>query len=182
MCHRIVSYPKAIKALLDKYASNESIIQTQDAIKNLKKWSNQRTPNFADLIRSRTNWCGSAYGQINQIEIFIHVIAHQIREQTTSYWSDHRDIDIESLPSFANGLHYAIYPNANDKNSNSNRSHSYGRSKSMRTTPSSSVRAETSALLIHHNEQQLSASRQRNNNKNRDRAPPPAQHPQASPN
>lgn len=92
--HRIVTYPKFINFLFDKYPSSEPIIQTQDVKKNLQQLPDQHTSNFADFIPSQTNRCGSAYRPIIQIEIFIHGIEHQIGEQTTFYWSDHPDINL----------------------------------------------------------------------------------------
>lgn len=100
----------------------------------------------------------SEYGVVNQIEIFIHGIAHQIRNKTTWYWSYHPDIDLESLSGFANGLHYAIYRDKNDKISNYNWGYCSGCSKLTRTSPSSSIVVETSVLQIHHNEQQVPLS------------------------
>lgn len=55
MRHRSVSYPDVFNFLLDKYASNETIIQTQDAIKNLQQLPNQCASDFDDYIRSRNN-------------------------------------------------------------------------------------------------------------------------------
>lgn len=48
MHHHVVSYPRVINFVLDKYASKETIMQTQDAIKNLKQLPNQRSSDFAD--------------------------------------------------------------------------------------------------------------------------------------
>lgn len=60
MRHWIVSYPKFINFLLDKYASNETIIQTPNEINNLQKLQNRRASDFADFIRSRISCSGSA--------------------------------------------------------------------------------------------------------------------------
>lgn len=118
MRQRVVSYPKVLNLLLEMYANNEAIIKTQDAIKNLQKRPNQRASDFANCIRSRTDRCRIAHGQVNQIEIFIHGIKPQVRKRTTSYWSDHPVIDLELLARFTNGFHYAIYPDEKDNNSN----------------------------------------------------------------
>lgn len=83
MPQRSVSRPNILNVLVAEYASNETIIQTQDEIKNLQQLPIQRASDFAYYIRSRTSLCGSTYGPINQIDIFIKSIAHQIREQTT---------------------------------------------------------------------------------------------------
>lgn len=77
-----------------------------------------------------------------------------LRDQNTSYWSDRPDIYLESLSRFINCLHYAIYSDANDNNSNSNRVYGSFSSKSTRTTSSSSVLAETSVLQHNYTEQQ----------------------------
>lgn len=116
MGHCVVSYPDVINFLLDKCSRNETIFQTQDGVKNLQNLSNQRASDFDDYIRSETKRCGSAYRPVNRIEIFTHGIAHQIHEQTTRYWPDYPDIDLDPLARFANGLHYAIYQDANDSN------------------------------------------------------------------
>lgn len=65
MRHHIVSYPKVIHFLPRKYASKEKIIQTQDAIKNIRQLPNKRASNFADYIFSRFNSCSIANGSIN---------------------------------------------------------------------------------------------------------------------
>lgn len=151
--HRVVSYPKVINVLLDKYTSNEKIIQTQDAIKNLRKLHSQRASDFGDYIRSRTKRCGSAYGPIKQIEIFIHGIGRKIREHTNRYCSYHPDIDLESLVRFASALHYADGPDAKDKTSNSNLGYHSNYSKSTCTTPVYSNQVEDAVLTIRHNKQ-----------------------------
>lgn len=85
MLYLVVSYPKVVKFPLDKYASNETIIQTQDAIKNIPQLTNQRTLDFTDYICSQTNRCGSAYRPTNKLEIIIHSIAHRVSEQNPLY-------------------------------------------------------------------------------------------------
>lgn len=115
-----ISYLKVVNFVLYKYASNETIMKTQDAIKNLQKLPNQRASDSADYVRSRTNHCCIPYGPLNQIEIFIHVITHQIPEQTTSYWYHNPDIVLESLARFSNGLHYDIVTDTDENDSNSN--------------------------------------------------------------
>lgn len=114
MCHHDVLYTKVSNFLLGKYTSNKTIIQIKDEIKNLRHLPNQRASDFPNYNCSRTNRCDCPYGPINQI--FIHGIEHQIREQTTSYWSDQPDIDFESLASFTNGLNYTTFLDANDGN------------------------------------------------------------------
>lgn len=85
MRHHIVPYPKRIIFLLEKYASNGTIIQTQYVIKNLQKIQNQRAYDIAHFIRSRTSHCGCPCLPTNQIDIFIHGIAHKICEQPTLF-------------------------------------------------------------------------------------------------
>lgn len=97
--------------------------------------------------------------------------------KTTCYCSDHPDINFESLDYFDNGLHYAIYPDSNDNNSNSNLVYHSSGFNSTRRTPSSSVRVETAVLSIHGNEQQFPSSLQQNTDSNRDLTPPPSQSP-----
>lgn len=67
MRYLVASYPKVVNFVLDKYSINETIIQTQDAIKKLHQLPNKRTSDSADYFRSRTNRFGSAYGLINHI-------------------------------------------------------------------------------------------------------------------
>lgn len=148
MRQRNVSYPKFVNFLLYKYASNETIMKIQDAIKNLQQLPNERASDFADYVLSRTKRCCSAYGPINQIEIFIHGIAHHIREHTTRYCSDHPDIYFESLARFCNGLHYSITTDSNYNSSSSNRHYKPSRRQSIRSNSTSSARGDTSVLPI----------------------------------
>lgn len=76
MCQRIVSYPRVVNFLLNKYASNDTTIYTKDAIKNLQKRPKQRAYDFADYTFSRTNHYGSAYVPIIKIKIFTGGITH----------------------------------------------------------------------------------------------------------
>lgn len=69
MRQRNVSYPRVINFLLYKYARNETIMKTQNAINNLQQLRNQCASNFADYVRPRTHHCGSVNGPINQIDI-----------------------------------------------------------------------------------------------------------------
>lgn len=152
MRHHVVSYMKVVDFLLEKYTSNETINQTQDWIKKLQQPPNQRASDFANYILSRTNHCGSAYRQINKIEIFIHGIAHQIREQTTGYWSDHPDIDLQSLDRFANGPQYAISPKLERQQFKFQSRILHQQLQIYTHDTTSSIRAETFVLSMYHNE------------------------------
>lgn len=86
-----VIWLQALKFLIVQYANNETILQNDNAIKSIQQLKKL---------------------EARQIEIFIHVIAPSIREQTHRYWSDNSRLDLESLVALKIG-HYAI-PQSND--------------------------------------------------------------------
>lgn len=74
-----ITYPKTINFLLTNYATNETIIQNVDTIKNMSPLPNQHASDFADYVRYRTNRCERVYQPIHQIEFFLSRVASPIR-------------------------------------------------------------------------------------------------------
>ena len=81
------SYLKVINYLLQKYASNELILQTEDRISNMIQKQAQNPSVWIDYVTQLTSKCGFVYGKKASIEVFNHVLDSGMSEHIRSNYA-----------------------------------------------------------------------------------------------